>query len=113
MSLPARREYLKTTHERYAKASSRPEKSRIIQEVMATLGYHRKYAIRVLNHPPAEKPKQTKDRRKQKISSYLHALPAIRLVGKHCTTLALDTHSLYFKTEGTPLRPRRVPRPWP
>jgi len=77
MSLPARREYLKVMHERYLKAHSRKEKSKIIEEVMATLGYHRKYAITVLRHPPGGKTKRIKRQRKQK---YLDALPVIRLV---------------------------------
>lgn len=77
MSLPARREYLKVMHERYLKARSRKEKAKIIEEVMATLGYHRKYAITVLKHPPAGKTKPARRHRHQK---YLDALPVIRLV---------------------------------
>ena len=41
MPLPARREYLKVMHQRYLKARSKAEKARLIEEVMATLGYHR------------------------------------------------------------------------
>lgn len=77
MSLPARREYLKVMHERYLKARSRKEKTNIIAEVMATLGYHRKYAITVLRHPPSRETKPIKRHRKQK---YLDVLPVIRLV---------------------------------
>ncbi|MGQ9779253.1 MAG: hypothetical protein ACUVRM_05165 [Bacillota bacterium] len=77
MVLAIRREYLKAMHERYAKACSRAEKSRLIDEVIATLGYHRKYAIKVLKNLPAEHPKQPKRHRKQK---YLEALPIIRMV---------------------------------
>lgn len=77
MPLPARREYLKVMHQRYLKARSKAEKARLIEEVMATLGYHRKYAIMVLRHPPADKPKRAGRHRKQK---YLDALPVIRLV---------------------------------
>jgi len=77
MALSIRREYLKAMHERYAKACSRAEKSRLIDEVIATLGYHRKYAIKVLKNLPAEQPKPPKRHRKQK---YLEALPTIRLI---------------------------------
>ena len=36
---------------RYHQAN-RTEKQRILDEFIATTGYHRKYAIRVSNHPP-------------------------------------------------------------
>ena len=36
---------------RYHQAN-RTEKQRILDELIATTGYHRKYAIQVLNHPP-------------------------------------------------------------
>lgn len=56
MSLKSRREYLDTICQRYQQASSRKEKSAIIDEVVRVLDYHRKYAIQVLNGPvPATK----------------------------------------------------------
>ena len=53
MSLGSRREYLDVVRERYRGARTRAEKGRIIDEVVGTLGYHRKHAIRVLAGRPA------------------------------------------------------------
>jgi hypothetical protein len=49
----SKREYIQAIQQRYSQAS-RSAKSRILTEFCATLGYHRKAAIRVLTHlPPA------------------------------------------------------------
>jgi len=48
-----RREYLKAIYHRYRKAT-RKEKQSILSEFCANAGYHRKYAIRLLNGPPPE-----------------------------------------------------------
>lgn len=59
MSLSSRREYLKAMIQRYQTNTSRIEKSQIIDELMEVLGYHRKYAIQILNGPiPVGKPPQ-------------------------------------------------------
>lgn len=50
MSRIARRQYLIAIIERYQKATKR-EKAIILNEFCAVCGYHRKYAIRVLNSP--------------------------------------------------------------
>jgi hypothetical protein len=50
MSLSAKRECLARIHGRYQRAG-RPHKSRILSEFCATCGYHRKSALRLLNHP--------------------------------------------------------------
>lgn len=42
------REYLEQMAVRYRKARTRPEKSRILDEICATCGFHRKHAIRAL-----------------------------------------------------------------
>jgi len=76
MSLQSRREYLTQIRKWYAKASSRKEKSRILDEVTRVLGYHRKYAIQVLNGPEW-KPKQIRRKRPKR---YQEALPVIRTV---------------------------------
>ncbi len=52
MSPQARREYLATIRQRYARAS-RTAKARLLDEVCAATGYHRKYAIQILHHPPS------------------------------------------------------------
>jgi hypothetical protein len=59
MSLSGKRELVATLRPRYLKGS-RSDKQRILDELVATVGYHRKYAIRVLNHEP---PKRSKARR--------------------------------------------------
>ena len=50
MSLSAKRESLARIHGRYQRAG-RPHKSRVLEEFCATCGYHRKAALRLLNHP--------------------------------------------------------------
>ena len=54
MSRRAKWEYLHAIYQRYRQASS-AEKSRILDECCQVCGYHRKYAIRVLNGPPPSK----------------------------------------------------------
>lgn len=77
MSLKSRREYLGTVCQRYHKTSSRRERSRIIDEIVSVLGYHRKYAVQVLNGPiPTPKPPVKRHRP----IKYLEALPVIQLV---------------------------------
>jgi len=49
-----RREYLQAVYDRYQKAD-RKEKRAILSEFCANAGYHRKYAIRLLNGPRPEK----------------------------------------------------------
>lgn len=50
MSITTRRELLACVALRYAGAS-RKEKSRIVDEFVASTGYHRKYALALLKHP--------------------------------------------------------------
>ena len=51
MSQVSKRELLAALRPRYRKAK-RSEKQRILSELVATTGYHRKYAIQLLNHAP-------------------------------------------------------------
>ncbi len=51
MSQKSKQELAEVLRPRYQKAS-RAEKSRLLGEFVATTGYHRKYAIRVLKHWP-------------------------------------------------------------
>lgn len=44
----AKREYLKSMRQRYRRARTRLERMRLLDEICATCGYHRKYAIRAL-----------------------------------------------------------------
>lgn len=77
MSYPSRQEYLDVLRHRYAKASTRQEKSQIIDEAVHTLGYHRKHVIRELNR---SRPKRSKPRHRQKPLLYKEAIPTIQLV---------------------------------
>lgn len=52
MSTRSKRELLTTVSPRYVTASG-ADKQRILDEFVATTRYHRKYAITLLNHPPA------------------------------------------------------------
>jgi len=59
----SRWEYLREIHPRYRKAG-RLEKGRMLDEFCKVTGYHRKYAVRVLNGPPPEKrPRRRRPRR--------------------------------------------------
>lgn len=65
MSLPARRELLAATAARYQQASKK-EKQVILDEFVAATGYHRKYAIALLNDfgpAPSEPPKRERNPR--------------------------------------------------
>lgn len=77
MSISGRREHLGTMCKRCKNASSRAEKSQIIDELVNVLGYHRKYAVQVLNNPVATLKEPAK---RQRPIEYLEALPAIQLV---------------------------------
>ena len=57
MSLSAKRESLARIHGRYQRAG-RAHKTRILEEFCATCGYHRKAALRLLNHPLRTAPPQ-------------------------------------------------------
>ncbi len=59
MSAPAKWEYLRAIHARYRQAT-REDKGRILDEFCGTTGYHRKYALRLLNGPPpgVERPRR-------------------------------------------------------
>jgi hypothetical protein len=59
-------EYLRAIYERY-RAAGRKAKQVILSEFCANTGYHRKYAIRLLNGPRPEKQRQ---RRKPRGRSY-------------------------------------------
>jgi len=51
MSTKSKRELVRTVSPRYVTAIG-AEKARILQEFVAITGYHRKYALALLNHPP-------------------------------------------------------------
>jgi hypothetical protein len=67
MSLKARRELLVAVSSRYRQAAAE-DKQRILDEFVENTAYHRKYAIRVLNHVPSER-KKGKRRRARKYTA--------------------------------------------
>jgi hypothetical protein len=54
MSQTSKRELLAAIRPRYT-LGNRTEKQTMLDELVATTGYHRKYAIQVLNHPPKKR----------------------------------------------------------
>ncbi len=79
MSQPTRREYMATMQQRYKKATTRQEKSRLLDEIQETVGYHRKYAIQLLNGPIISAAKPPSKPRKRPLK-YQEAMPVIQLV---------------------------------
>jgi len=63
MDMYARKEYRGVVRERYWKARTKKEKSRILDEYCVNTGHARKYAIRKLRarENPDKKPKQRSD----------------------------------------------------
>lgn len=76
MSPQARREVLKAVRPRYRKAT-RQEKTRILDEFVALTGYHRKYAIHLLNHGPAKTKRGKRKRRRTYSAEVVTALVKI------------------------------------
>ena len=64
MAQRSKREYLRSIHPRYQQAT-RAEKRAILDEFMHVCGYHRKYAIGLLNRPlaPVPQPRRVPRRR--------------------------------------------------
>ena len=63
MSQRSKQEYLQAIRPRY-KNASKAQKKQILDEFVATTGYHRKHAIRVLAHGPIRRPKRKRGRKK-------------------------------------------------
>ena len=68
MSRRAKWEYLQAIYARYHQAS-RAEKSRILDECCQVCGYHRKYALRLLNGPPPMRPRSRRRRQPSRYSA--------------------------------------------
>ncbi len=67
MTIKGRRELLKQVSPRYIAARGK-EREQILDEFVASTGYHRKYAIHLLRHPPGTRSRQ-KRRRPRKYSA--------------------------------------------
>ncbi|HET9176862.1 MAG TPA: hypothetical protein VFQ24_00715 [Terriglobia bacterium] len=74
MSRHSRREYFLSIYGRYRRAD-RKLKQVILNEFCANTGYHRKYAIRMLNGPPPSRVRQ--DRRRPRSPSYGPAVVSV------------------------------------
>jgi len=77
VSHKSRWEYLRRIHRRYAEAD-RADKSRILDEFCEVAGFHRKYALRLLNGPPPDAvPKRRRRRAVLYSAAMVSALEAI------------------------------------
>ncbi len=70
MSMTSKRELLTTVSPRYVTATG-ADKARILAEFVATTGYHRKYALALLHHPP---PPRAKPIRRSRAKTYTPAV---------------------------------------
>jgi hypothetical protein len=85
MSQRSKREMIEAIHPRYLKAN-RAGKTQILDEFIATTGYHRKYAIRVLKHGPKAKGIKKAGRRKTYQGEVVQALEHIwEIYGRICS----------------------------
>lgn len=85
MSQKSKRELIETIRPRYLKAH-KSGKERILDELVASTGYHRKYAIRVLKHGLKPKTLQKKGRRKLYQGEVVVALTRIwEICGRICS----------------------------
>lgn len=85
MSQRSKREMIEAIHPRYLKAN-KAGKEQILDEFIATTGYHRKYAIRVLRHGPKPKGLKKPGRRKIYQGEVVNALEQIwEIYGRICS----------------------------
>ena len=96
MSMASRKEYVQSMRKRYKACRCRKDKSKIIDEVIAVLGYHRKHAIAVLNG--VEKSAAARQRRPRALK-YVEAMPAIQLVWEALDNACAErTHPVLSET---------------
>jgi hypothetical protein len=85
MSQCSKREMIEAIHPRYLKAN-KAGKEQILDEFIATTGYHRKYAIRVLKHGPKPKGLKKPGRRKVYQGEVVQVLEQIwEIYGRICS----------------------------
>ena len=76
MTKIGKRELLEAIRPRYLQAN-RAEKGRILDEFVATTGYHRKYAIRLVRHGPPRRPASRRPGRRTYTPAVVHALTQV------------------------------------
>jgi hypothetical protein len=81
MSQHSRRELLAVVVPRY-RAAQGTDRKRILDEFVASSGYHRKYAIQLLNHPPKAPPARKK---RQRVPQYTAAVQRALITCWHAT----------------------------
>jgi hypothetical protein len=81
MSLTAKREYLSNIHGRYQRAG-REHKSKILDEFCAVCGYHRKFALRLLNRALKQKRRRPGPKLKYNPQKLLPVLKLVWLSAK-------------------------------
>ena len=88
MTYEARREYLRTIVARYQMAS-RAHKGQILGEFCQVTGYHRKYAVRLLNQAPPARPRRASRRAPTYGPEVVAALEAIWQAAGHPWSIRL------------------------
>jgi hypothetical protein len=81
MSQHSRRELLAVVVPRY-RAAHGTDRKRILNEFVGSLGYHRTYAIQLLNHPPKAPPARKK---RQRVPQYTAAVQRALITCWHAT----------------------------
>jgi hypothetical protein len=85
MSQRSKKELLEAIRPRYLKAN-KPTKERILDELVASTGYHRKYAIRVLKHGSRAKGLKKPGRKKEYQGAVVAALTTVwEICGRICS----------------------------
>ncbi|MGH8163940.1 MAG: hypothetical protein ACREP1_06360 [Rhodanobacteraceae bacterium] len=86
MSITSKRELLTTVSPRYVIATG-ADKARILDEFVATTGYHRKYALALLHHPPRSRSRPvTRPRAKTYTPAVQRALVRLwEIAGRICS----------------------------
>jgi hypothetical protein len=89
MAQQSKREYLESIYLRY-RQSSRLEKQRILDEFMRVCGYHRKYAIGLLNRPlPEPRPRRVPTRRPRYSAAVIEVLAELWTASGYLCALRL------------------------
>ena len=84
MSRQAKRELVDAVRPRYRKADA-PNKQRMLDELVANTGYHRKYMIQLLNHAPPPRPPRRRAHRCKYVGPVVVALEQVwRVANRIC-----------------------------